>query len=70
MSFSEIAEEMHAGAMDYEMAREFAEMAAGHVRFFDAMDAAKEAREAMAEARGNDGVRVPGWVEDDEMTFA
>ena len=48
MQLSEIAEDMHAGAMDYETARELArEMAEG--------------AEAMAEARGNDGVRVPGW---------
>lgn len=48
MQFSEVAEDMHAGAMDYEASREMAAVIA-------------EEREAMEEARGNDGVRVPGW---------
>lgn len=59
MNFSHEAEEMHAGAMDYEMARELARELS-------------EGREAMEEARGNDGVRVPGWetVDSEEMAFA
>jgi hypothetical protein len=45
--FSEVAEEMHAGAADYEAMRELF----GRVQY-DAQDVA----EAMAEARENDGV--------------
>lgn len=55
MTFSETATEMHAGACDYETAREI---------FADLAREEADAREAMDEARGNDGVSV-GWDESD-----
>ena len=72
MNFSTAAEEMHAGAFDYEQARrferEFAEIYEGECK-------RDEEREAMEEARGNDGVTRPfppayGSLDSQDAAFA
>lgn len=47
-TLSHEANEMHAGAAAYDERRAV-------------LEEMNEGREAMDEARGNDGVRVPGW---------